>query len=92
MEHFPDELLWNKPAGCAAPAFHLLHIPGVLDRLLCYAEGKNLTEIYSEDIARQYWEDDKKVICIETSEIFNSIRDAEIKYNLKPAIVLVRPM
>ncbi len=44
MEHFPDELLWNKPAGCAAPAFHLLHIPGVLDRLLCYAEGKNLTE------------------------------------------------
>lgn len=44
MERFPDELLWNRPAGCAAPAFHLLHIAGVLDRLLCYAEGKTLTE------------------------------------------------
>ncbi|MFT4093956.1 MAG: DinB family protein [Niabella sp.] len=43
MEHFPDELLWDTPAGCAAPAFHLLHIPGVLDRLMSYAENKALT-------------------------------------------------
>ncbi|GAB3432027.1 DinB family protein [Niabella aquatica] len=44
MEDFPDELLWNQPAGCAPPAFHLLHIAGVLDRLLCYAAGKSLTD------------------------------------------------
>ena len=43
LKDFPDALLWEKPGGCAAVAFHLLHIPGVLDRLLTYAEGKSLT-------------------------------------------------
>lgn len=44
MSGFPDHLLWERPAQTAAPAFHLLHIAGVLDRLLCYAEGNLLTE------------------------------------------------
>lgn len=43
LEPFPDDLLWKKLAGCAAPAFHLRHIAGVLDRLLTYAEGKSLS-------------------------------------------------
>jgi len=44
MQNFPDDLLWIKPAGCASPGFHLLHITGVLERLLTYAEGNKLTE------------------------------------------------
>lgn len=44
MQNFNTELLWNKPAGCASPGFHLLHISGVLDRLLTYAEGNMLTD------------------------------------------------
>lgn len=44
MEDFPDKLLWQQPAGCASAGFHLLHIAGVLDRLITYAEGKSLTE------------------------------------------------
>lgn len=44
MQNLRDELLWAKPAGCASPGFHLLHISGVLDRLLTYAEGNGLTD------------------------------------------------
>lgn len=36
---------WNaRPAGVASPAFHLLHIPGVIDRLFTYARGDALSE------------------------------------------------
>ena len=41
---FPEELLWEKPAGRASVGFHLQHLTGVLDRMLTYAEGKALTE------------------------------------------------
>ena len=43
MEHFPDTLLWDKPSGMASAGFHLQHIPGVLDRLLTYSTGKQLS-------------------------------------------------
>jgi len=44
MNGFPDELLWEKPAGLASPAFHLQHLSGVLDRLFTYASGEQLTD------------------------------------------------
>src|SRR5689334_6982426 len=44
MQDFPDELLWQRPAGVASPGFHLLHITGVLDRLCTYAKGNSLNE------------------------------------------------
>lgn len=40
---FPENLLWEKPAGRAAVGFHLRHITGVLDRMLTYAQGEALT-------------------------------------------------
>jgi len=43
MTAFPDELLWQRPAGVASPGFHLKHMAGVLDRLFTYAAGKSLT-------------------------------------------------
>ncbi len=43
MEDFPDDLLWERPAGLASPGFHLQHLTGVLDRLLTYARGEALT-------------------------------------------------
>jgi hypothetical protein len=42
MSGFPDELLWEKPAGLASPAFHLQHLSSVLDRLFTYARGEQL--------------------------------------------------
>jgi uncharacterized damage-inducible protein DinB len=43
MNDFPVDLLWQRPAGVASPAFHLQHIAGVLDRLFTYAAGRPLT-------------------------------------------------
>lgn len=44
MEGFPDNLLWEKPYGLASAGFHLNHLTGVLDRLMTYADGKQLSE------------------------------------------------
>lgn len=36
---------WNaRPSGVASVAFHVRHIPGVVDRLFTYARGEALTE------------------------------------------------
>ena len=43
MQNFPEELLWQQPAGTASPGFHLQHLTGVLDRLLTYARQQQLT-------------------------------------------------
>lgn len=44
MTGFPEKLLWEKPGGVASPAFHLQHIPGVIDRLFTYARKEELTD------------------------------------------------
>jgi uncharacterized damage-inducible protein DinB len=44
MKTFPEEKLWEKPAGVASVGFHLLHLSGVLDRLFTYAKDKALSE------------------------------------------------
>lgn len=44
MDHFPEHLLWEKPAGAASPGFHLQHLTGVLHRLATYARGEALSE------------------------------------------------
>ena len=44
MKIFPEEKLWEKPAGVASVGFHLLHLTGVLDRLFTYAKGNQLAE------------------------------------------------
>jgi uncharacterized damage-inducible protein DinB len=44
MAGFPDELLWERPAGLASPGFHLQHLTGVLDRLFTYARGEALDQ------------------------------------------------
>jgi uncharacterized damage-inducible protein DinB len=39
-----DEEIHQRPAGMASVAFHLRHIPGAVDRLLTYAEDRELSE------------------------------------------------
>jgi hypothetical protein len=43
MDGFPDELLWERPAGLAPVGFHLRHLAGVVDRLFTYAHSESLT-------------------------------------------------
>lgn len=45
MLSFQDHLLFKRPAGVASPAFHILHICGVLDRLFTYAKAETLSNI-----------------------------------------------
>lgn len=44
LMNFPEEKLWDKPAGLASVGFHLQHIRGVIDRLFTYARGEMLNE------------------------------------------------
>lgn len=44
MAVFPEERLWDRPAGVASVGFHLQHLTGVLDRLFTYARGEALDE------------------------------------------------
>src|SRR5690348_14868618 len=39
------ETEWNaRPGGAASAAFHVRHIPGVIDRLFTYARGESLSD------------------------------------------------
>lgn len=42
LSGFPQELIWEQPAGVASVGFHLQHMAGVLDRLFTYARGEQL--------------------------------------------------
>jgi uncharacterized damage-inducible protein DinB len=44
LTNFPDDRLWERPAGVASVGFHLQHLSGVLDRLLTYARVESLTD------------------------------------------------
>lgn len=44
MHNFPDQLLWEKPAGMASPGFHLEHMRGVINRLFTYARAEALND------------------------------------------------
>ncbi len=50
MDGFPEERLWDRPAGVASPGFHLQHLAGVLDRLFSYAGGRVLTPRQLDDL------------------------------------------
>jgi uncharacterized damage-inducible protein DinB len=42
MKDFPEQKLWDRPAGVASVGFHLQHFSGVLSRLFTYARGESL--------------------------------------------------
>lgn len=37
---FPENHLWDKPAGAASAGFHLQHLTGVLDRLFTFINAE----------------------------------------------------
>jgi uncharacterized damage-inducible protein DinB len=50
---FPEELLWNRPAGVASAGFHLQHLSGVIDRLFTYSRGEPLREAQRQALAAE---------------------------------------
>ncbi|MBW8688026.1 DinB family protein [Chitinophaga rhizophila] len=61
LNAFPDNLLWQQPAGVASVGFHLRHITGVLDRLFTYASGKPLSDIQLAYLAAEKTPEDISV-------------------------------
>ena len=59
MQGFPNERLWERPAGAASAAFHLQHVPGVLDRLFTYARGAQLSMEQMKYLSEEGMEADK---------------------------------
>lgn len=57
------ERLWTRPAGAAAIGFHLLHVPGSLDRLLTYSQGRALSaEQMKELVAERTAHEDRPAL------------------------------
>jgi len=53
MQDFPEQRLWEKPAGVASVGFHLQHFAGVLSRLFTYARGESLDAAQREALAAE---------------------------------------
>jgi uncharacterized damage-inducible protein DinB len=53
MGDFPDEKLWDRPAGVASVGFHLQHFSGVLSRLFTYARGEPLDAAQREALSAE---------------------------------------
>jgi uncharacterized damage-inducible protein DinB len=43
VQHLPAARIWSRPGGAAAIGFHLVHLPGSLERLLTYSRGESLS-------------------------------------------------
>lgn len=50
---FPDDKLWEKPAGSASAGFHLQHPRGVLDRLFTYANNEMLNQQQLSELSNE---------------------------------------
>ena len=53
MQDFPQQQLWDRPAGVASVGFHLQHFSGVLSRLFTYARGEPLDAAQREALAAE---------------------------------------
>jgi uncharacterized damage-inducible protein DinB len=53
MQDFPEQKLWDRPAGVASVGFHLQHFSGVLSRLFTYARGESLDGAQREALAAE---------------------------------------
>jgi uncharacterized damage-inducible protein DinB len=79
LKDFPDELLWEKPAGAASTGFHLQHLSGVLDRLFTYAEGRQLSETQFDALKLEGDPQQTKATASELVESFNEQVDKALK-------------
>jgi len=80
MEDFPEELLWQKPAGVASPGFHLQHLAGVIDRLFTYARGEHLNQQQLDTFALEGKPNSPKITAAYLVEIFNKQVDKALQH------------
>jgi len=88
LDGFPEQLLWQKTSGRATVGFHLLHITGVLDRMMTYARGKKLSEeqfefLNNEEKAVTHMSSKKLIVAFEQKvsealQYFTSLNESEL--------------
>src|SRR5215218_1423252 len=52
-EGLSDEQIWDRPFGLAPVGFHLRHTGGSVERLIAYAQGKQLDEAQLEALKHE---------------------------------------
>lgn len=86
MQDFPDGWLWEQPGGVACAAFHLQHIPGILDRLYTYAEGNQLGKTQLKYLSEEGLEDHSITVRQLLTNLDNAIKKAmDHLMNINPA-------
>ena len=80
LENFPNELLWEKPAGAASTGFHLQHLSGVLDRLFTYARGSQLDKEQLAALKREGDPQQTTATAPELVETFNVQVDTALEF------------
>ncbi len=78
LKNFDENLLWSRPAGVAAAAFHLRHLAGVLDRLFTYAKGQSLTPKQLMVLQKEGQED----VSLSLSNLLNSF-NKQVDYSIE---------
>jgi len=79
LKDFPNELLWEKPAGAASTGFHLQHLSGVVDRLFTYAQGRQLSEEQFTSLKLEGDSQQTKTTAAKLVEAFNVQVDKALK-------------
>lgn len=79
MEDFPEELLWQRPAGMASAGFHLQHLSGVLDRIFTYARGESLSELQFAQLKEEAAHSATGYLASELLERFNKQVDLALE-------------
>lgn len=79
MTEFPEDLLWERPAGVASPAFHLQHLTGVVNRLFTYARMEPLTKEQYGALAIEGKQEETKAGMKELISLFDKQVDAALE-------------
>lgn len=80
VQHLSPAQLWARPGGAAAIGFHLVHLPGSLDRLLTYSRGESLSADQSTRLAAERTVYDERPELQDLLTRFRASLDTAIEY------------
>ena len=80
VEDLTPGQLWARPGGAAAIGYHLLHVPGSLDRLLTYSRGAVLNPVQLKELAAERTAYDDRPDLEELRGRFAAAMDAAVAY------------
>jgi uncharacterized damage-inducible protein DinB len=92
VQHLSPEELWARPGGAAAIGFHLMHLPGSLQRLLTYSRGESLSpDQFAGLAAERTVHEDRPELAV-LLRTFSEGLDAAIQYlRTVPEDILLSP-